>query len=147
MSKLLTREQIAEQAFIRDGVANDSGAKSVEVDRSFEMPKALYGATVALYLGFIAIMAVGFPSPGMILPMAIFAIFIVAGFGVPALWARLEPKASQKTQKTMANLMSRGIMTNTGLLSGKDAAVQMLILPVLIVCWGITTVTIAAIVS
>ena len=34
-----------------------------DVDRTFEMPGMLYGATVALYLGFIAMLGVGFFSP------------------------------------------------------------------------------------
>lgn len=144
MSKLLTREQIAEQAFIRDGVANDGGAKSIEVDRSFEMPKALYGSTVACYLGFLAIMAVGFPTPGLIIPMVIFAFFIIAGFALPVIWTRLQPENGRKTPLSFGRLTGKGVMTNTGFLSGKDVAVQMLILPVLIVLWGLAAVTIAA---
>lgn len=143
MSKHFTREQVAEQADIRKEVR-----KSVEVDRSFEMPKALYGATVACYLGFVGIMAVGFPTPGLIIPMAIFAFFIVAGFALPTIWTRLQANGqAQKEPASTGRLFGDGIMTNTGRLSGKDAAAQMLILPVLIVLWGIATVTIAAIVT
>ena len=65
MSKHLIRELVAEQAIIRDApkVAH-------EADRSFELPKGFYVGTVALYLGFLAITAVGFASPGLIIPMA-----------------------------------------------------------------------------
>ncbi|WP_379549683.1 hypothetical protein [Qipengyuania sp. DGS5-3] len=146
MSKHFTREQVAEQAGIRTEVR-----KSVEVDRSFEMPKALYGATVGCYLGFVGIMAIGFPTPGLIIPMVIFAFFIVAGFTLPAIWTRLQAsdpqKQPHKDQLSTGRLFGNGIMTHTGLLSGKDAAAQMLVLPVLIVLWGIATATIAAIVS
>ena len=61
MSKLLTRELIAEQAAIVE-----APRKRHEVDRTFELPKGLYAATVALYLGFLAIMATGMSSPGLI---------------------------------------------------------------------------------
>jgi hypothetical protein len=37
-------------------------------------------------------------------------------------------------------------MTNTGRLNAREATIQMLILPVLIVIWGLAVVTIAALV-
>ena len=117
----------------------------VESDRNFEMPTAFYGATAGLYLAFIAIMFAGLTTPGLIIPMAIFAVFIVAGFGVPAIWVRLRDNDSNPM--TLGQFAHKGIMTNTGRLAPRDAAIQMLILPVLIVLWGIAAVTIAAIVS
>jgi hypothetical protein len=140
MSKHLTRELVAQQAII---VAAPRG--SHEVDRTFQLPKGLYAATVALYLGFLVVMAVGFSAPGLIIPMAIFAIIIVAGFGVPAIWTRLSP-VSQSKQITFSTLQRKGISTLTGRLSAKDASVQMLILPIIVFCWGVATVTIATLV-
>ena len=140
MSKLLTRELIAEQAAIVE-----APKKRHEVDRTFELPKGLYAATVALYLGFLAVMATGMSSPGLIIPMAIFTVFIVAGFGIPAIWTRLAPQSASK-QMSFAQLRRDGISTLTGRLPAKDAAVQMLILPAIIFCWGIATITIAAVV-
>ena len=117
-----------------------------DVDRTFEMPSVLYGATVALYLGFIAVLGIGLATPGLALPMAIFAIFIVGLFGAPALWLGLgrEPEARAKS---FGQLMRNGIATNTGLLKGRDAAIQMMILPVLIVVWAFTVLVIAGIVA
>ena len=140
MSKHLTRELVAEQAAI---VAAPKPRH--EVDRTFELPKGLYAATVALYLGFLAVMATGLSSPGLVIPMVIFTLFIVAGFGVPAIWARLAP-APRSRQMSFAQLRRDGIATLTGRLSARDASIQMLILPVIIFCWGVTTVTIAALV-
>ena len=140
MSKHLTRELVAEQAAI---VA--APKLHHEVDRTFELPKGLYAATVALYLGFLAVMATGLSSPGLVIPMVIFTLFIVAGFGVPAIWARLAP-APRSRQMSFAQLRRDGIATLTGRISARDASVQMLILPVIIFCWGVTTVTIAALV-
>jgi hypothetical protein len=122
-----------------------SRRNQVEHDRNFEIPTAFYAATAGLYLAFIAVMGVGLATPGLIVPMAIFAVFIIAGFGVPAIWVRLKGNASRPL--TMGEFGHKGIMTNTGRLAPRDAAIQMLILPVLIVLWGITAVTIAAIVS
>ncbi len=116
------------------------------VDRSFELPRRLYGATVGLYLAFIAIMAAGFSSPGLVIPMAIFVLFVVAGFGVPTIWTRLAPDAGRKPTMRWRRFADRGIVTATGRLTARDATIQMLILPVLIVAWGLAVATIAALV-
>ena len=118
--------------------------EQVEVDRSFGMPAGLYAATVACYLAFIGLMFAGFSSPGLVIPMAIFAVFIVAGFGVPAVYTRL--KGNESKPLTMGKFGQAGIMTHTGRLAPRDAAIQMLILPVLIVLWACAAVTIAALV-
>ena len=140
MSKHLPREIIAEQAAIVAAPRHRH-----EVDRTFELPKALYGATVALYLGFIAVMAAGLSSPGLAIPMAIFAFFVIAGFGVPTIWTRLAPQTVSKPM-SWAKLRRDGIGTATGRVGAGGAAVQMLILPVLIFCWGVAMVTVAALV-
>ena len=158
MSKHLTRDDLSQKADLRvkapvatalgePAVDTESQITPVEVDRSFEMPKALYGITVGLYLGFVMIMALGLRSPTLVIPMVIFAFFIIAGFSLPAIWTRLAPNAGQKPPLSLGRLFQHGIMTHTGLLSGRDATVQMLILPVLIVGWGVVTVAIAAIVT
>ena len=90
MSKHFTRELVAEQAAIV------AAPKTMpETDRSFELPKGLYIATVGLYLGFLAVMAAGLSTPGLIIPMVIFTLFIVAGFGLPALWTRSRASRAQ----------------------------------------------------
>ena len=91
------------------------------------MPKVLYGVTVAFYLGFIAIGGIGLQSPGLLIPMVIFALFIVAGFGLPALWTRLG--LDRGTRRCGSMRSRRGIATHAGRLAGRDAVVQMLMLP------------------
>ncbi|MHA7818946.1 MAG: hypothetical protein ACX930_04790 [Erythrobacter sp.] len=117
----------------------------VEGDRNFGIPTGFYAMTGGFYLAFVAVMAAGFGSSGLVIPMVIFAFFIVAGFGVPAIWTRLKDNASKPMSG--AEFRSKGIMTNTGRLAPRDAAIQMLILPVLIVLWGFTSVIVAALVS
>lgn len=116
----------------------------VELDRSFEMPTAFYGATAALYLGFVAVMGVGFAAPGMVIPLAIFTVFILAFFAVPTAWTRLKDNRSRPLSR--GAFRANGIMTHTGRLAARDAAIQMLILPVLIVFWAVAAVVIAALV-
>lgn len=116
----------------------------VEVDRNFSLPKALYGVTVGCYLGFLFVTGTAFANPEMAIPMAIFVVFIVAGFGVPAIWTRLRDNPS--APQTLGEFRLKGIMTHTGRLAARDATIQMLILPVLLVCWGLTVAVIAALV-
>lgn len=117
----------------------------VEADRNFGLPTALYGATVGCYLGFLLIVGSAFANPVLAIPMAIFVLFIVAAFGVPALWTRLAGNSS--APQTLGEFEVRGIMTSTGRLAPKDATIQMLILPVLLVVWGLAVAVIAAIVA
>ena len=119
--------------------------ETVEVDRSFGLPKELYFGTVAGYLLFLALMTIAFMNPVMIIPMVIFVGFIFAGFGVPAIFTRL--KGNDSKALLWGQFDTKGIMTNTGRLAPRDAAVQVLILPVLIVMWGMAILTIAAFVS
>ena len=116
-----------------------------ELDRTFELPTGLYVATVGLFLGYIGLMAVGFAHPEMIIPAAIFVVFVVAMFGVPAIWTRLAPQTRSKP-KTWGRFKQEGIMTAYGHLNANEATVQVLILPVLIFLWGVIVVTIAALV-
>lgn len=140
MSRHFIREQIADKATI-----HETAPAGHEVDRTFELPRALYAITVGCYLGFLGITATAFSSPGLLIPMVIFAFFIVAGFGVPTIWTRLGPKRPSAAM-TWGVFRRKGIMTHTGRLGGGEAAVQVLVLPVLIVLWGLAVATIAALV-
>ncbi|QUL39209.1 hypothetical protein [Erythrobacter sp. JK5] len=121
----------------------------VEVDRNFELPAALYAATAGCFFAFLAITGIAFASPGLAIPMAIFAVFIVAAFGVPTIWTRLKKNGlepNDTSPMTTGQFGEYGIMTHTGRLMPRDAAIQVLILPVLVVLWGLAAVTIAALV-
>jgi len=115
-------------------------------DRTFGLPTGLYAATVGLYLAFLAVMAIGFQTREMIIPMAIFVIYIAMAFGVPALWTKLKPEHGS-SPLDWATFVDRGIETESGQMKARDAAVQVLILPVLILFWGGCTVAIAAMVG
>jgi len=140
MAERLNRELIAEKAVIH---AEAALRAPTEVDRSFELPTGLYAATVGLFLAYLAVMGFGFASPGLILPMAIFTLFIVAAFGVPALWVRMKPE-NERHALGWSRFVREGIVTQTGRLGAKEATVQVLILPALIFFWGIAVVSIAA---
>ncbi len=140
MAQKLNREVIAAQADVHAAMP-----VAHEVDRTFELPTALYGATVACYLAFLGITAAAFSSPGLILPMAIITFLIAAGFGVPTVWARMDP-AKLAQAKSWTRFQRDGIKTLTGHNTAGEATVQVLILPALIVVWGLAVVTIAVLV-
>lgn len=140
MAKHEVREIVEQKAVVRD-----APPVRHEINRTFELPVSLYAVTAGLYLTFLAVMAIGLSSPGLIIPIAICVIFVFGFFGVPAAWTRMAPE-SRKDAKTWGQFLQGGIDTYTGRLKARDAVAQMLILPVLIVAWALVTVTIAALV-
>lgn len=117
----------------------------IEADRNFGLPNSLYAATIACYLGFLAIVGSAFANPGLAIPMAVIVLLIAAFFGVPAIWTRLKENASRPA--TQGEFEAHGIMTLTGHLSAGEASAQVLVLPVLLVCWGLAVALIAALVA
>jgi hypothetical protein len=117
----------------------------VETDRNFGLPSALYGVTVGCYLGFLLIVGSAFANPALAIPMAIIVLLVAAFFAVPAMWTRLRDNRSEP--QTLGEFDRSGIMTNTGRLAPRDATIQVLILPVLLVVWGLAVAVIAAIVT
>jgi hypothetical protein len=76
---------------------------------------------VACSLGFLLVVGTAFASPGLANPMAIWPVFIVAGFGVPAVWTRLAGNTG--APQTMGEFALKGIMTHTGRLAPQDATI------------------------
>ena len=112
-------------------------------DRNFGLPNAIHAGFFGLFLAYLGVMFVGFYEPLMILPMAIFVIFTVGFYVVPMLWTKVGQPHDDRALR-MHELMSRGIAIETGHCKGRDAVIQALILPVLILGWGIAVVSIAA---
>jgi hypothetical protein len=142
MAERLTREIVAEKAVVHDTLALRA---PTTVDRTFELPAALYVGTAAGYLGFLGLMTVAFGNPGLAIPMAIFVVFIAMAFGVAAMWMRMKPDHAQ-TLTGWSRFRQRGILTAFGHASASAATVQVLILPGLVFVWGLAIVTIAAVV-
>jgi hypothetical protein len=112
-------------------------------DRTFGLPWGLHAAYFGLFLAYLGVMAVGFPHPEMVLPMAIFFFFTAAFYVVPMIWAVMQPGNPSKAI-SMGQLLARGISIETGHSSGGAAIAQVLVLPVLIFFWGLAAVVIAA---
>lgn len=143
MAERVSRQLVAEKAIVHSEAAL---VPPGVVDRSFELPAALYAGTVALYLGFMGIMTLGFGNPELVLPVAVIVLTIVAAFGIPRIWVRMAPAESHRPAKRWSRFQAEGIVTGSGRTSARDAMVQVLILPVLIFLWGLAVVVIAALV-
>ncbi len=113
------------------------------VDRTFELPGGLYLATVGCYLGFIAITALGFGAPQLVIPLVICTIIIIMGFAIPAIWVRMRP-GSDTRSLSWGKFASSGIQTFTGRVTAGEAMAQVLVLPVLVLLWGVIIVSMAA---
>ncbi|MEP7348673.1 MAG: hypothetical protein ABI668_01835 [Sphingorhabdus sp.] len=131
------------EAFAHIELARKASPFQVSVGRSFDVPPVLHALTVGLYLAFLAVMAFAFQDSGLIIPMAIFVVYIVMAFGVPAIWVKMKPNHDSDTID-WSNFKRFGINTYTGNMSAKDATGQILILPVLIFGWGVAIAMIAA---
>jgi hypothetical protein len=117
-----------------------------KVDRSFELPAGLYLITVGCYLGFLALMSVLFMNSELVLPMAAFVVAIVGGFGLGWKWVAMHPDNGTRTL-TMGQFANRGIQTLSGRLTAGEASAQVLILPVLLMAWGVAIAVIYAVVG
>lgn len=129
-----------------DIVAYDArSVVSGQYGRAFDLPPVLFAMTVGCYLAFLGVMAAAFMTGELFLPFVIFVTYIAMAFGVPALWAKMAPPAPGQKQDWAA-FMRDGFTCATGHLSGAGAVTQVLMLPVLILAWGIAIAIIAAVV-
>ena len=127
----------------RDEIVAPPSPRSCE-DRTFELPPVLHVATALLFLGFVSILSFAFRAPAMAVPFGIFVIFIVAFFTVPAMWVRMKPEENHSTALRWSELGNAGIGTPDGRTSGREAAILVLLLPFVILCWAIAIAVIAA---
>ena len=79
----------------------------------------------------------------MIVPIAICVVYVAMAFGTPALWTRIRPEGATPPLD-WARFRRSGIETATGRIGAGEATVQVLILPALILAWGIAIVALYA---
>ena len=137
MAQHISAKDLTQLASVSDAPAR------TRVNRTFGLPTGLYAVTVACYLAFLAVMSVLFMNGGLAIPMAVMIGFVIAAFGVCALWPSMNPD-SDSSALTWGQLAARGVQTLSGPLTAGEAAIQVLILPVLIVVWGLAIAVIVA---
>ena len=109
----------------------------------FGLPPALFAGTIGCYFAFVGLMAATFKSPELAIPFVICAVYIVMAFGVPGLWQRIAGPEKGRFQ-SWAEFMDEGIETGTGRTGAGGAVAQVMILPVLILAWGVAIAVIVA---
>ncbi len=145
MSRPIAREELARtHQLVPAPEARPNLRPGVET-RHFDLPVALHAGYFGLILAYLAVMFAGFRAPGMILPIAICVIFTAAFYVVPALWSGMKPGHDDRPLPLQA-LLAKGIRTHTGWCRGRDAVAQVLLLPILILAWGLVVVSIAALI-
>lgn len=107
-----------------------------------DVPAAAGGLIAAAYVGLIATFAVALTgSAQSIFAIAVCGLFLVAFFAVPRIFLAIEPDSGPRP--SFQRFMHEGMATMTGRSSGRDALVQMLIVPVLLT-FGAVAMGIAA---
>lgn len=143
-SVLLQRDEIVAAPIQHAEIVAAPTQRACE-DRTFGIPSVLYLLTALMFLGFITVLSTAF-SGGMLVPYAVFAVFLAAFFVVPTLWVRMRRDENRSSALRWNELMENGIPTATGQTSGLEATVLVLLLPFLTLCWAIAIAVIAVLV-
>jgi hypothetical protein len=113
-------------------------------DQTFEIPVGVYVAMGLMFAGFIAVLSFAFSDGHMAVGYGIIFTFLGAFFAVPALFPAMAPQSSKAL--SWFDFRHRGIATATGSTSAREATILVLILPFLILCFGIAVAVIAQLV-
>ena len=109
-----------------------------------DVPVAVGGLVAGTYLGLIGILfAFMARSPLAAFCIAIAAVFVVIFLAVPTVFLRVEAEARRRP--SFGRFMHEGMDTLTGRVGGRDALLQMLIVPVFLAL-GLTAMGIAGLV-
>lgn len=134
----MTIRQKPEVLVARDEIVAAPSGRACD-DQSFELPGGLYAAMALMFTGFIAVLGLAFRGGHMAVAYGVIFVFIAAYFAIPAMF-------QQKQALSWPMFRYRGIQTATGRSSAADATVLVLLLPFLILCFGIAVAAIAALV-
>lgn len=140
MSQHITPARLATLAAVSDAPPR------TRTERNFDLPVSLFVITVCSYLAFFAVMAATFMTGELMIPMSIFVLTVLMIFGVPTMWTRMRPDDTSHALSWSA-FSQKGIVTQTGRLTAGEASAQVLVLPVLVVFWGVIVAIIAAVVA
>lgn len=96
-----------------------------------DVPSSVGVLLFASYLGLIGALFIATAGPGESkFVIAIAALFVIAFFAIPRFIFAQEPKGA--CRPSISLFLARGLNTYTGKCSGRDALVQMLIVPVML---------------
>jgi len=140
----MTTRQKPEVLIARDEIVAAPAQRACD-DQCFELPGGLYAAMAIMFAGFVAVLSLAFRGGHMAVSYGVIFAFIAAFFAIPAIFPRMKPDGPARSL-SWAMLRYKGISTATGRASATEATVLVLLLPFLILCFGIAVATIAALV-
>lgn len=114
-------------------------------DQTFELPRGIYVAMIAMFTGFFAVMALAFRGGHM--EVAFGAIFAFVGifFAIPVLFPRLAKGSGSAKALSWYEFGRFGIKTATGHATAAEATTLILLLPFLILCFAFAIAIIASV--
>lgn len=138
MTSRLTSDILLE----RDEIVAAPAPKACD-DQTFELPGGLYVAMGSMFAGFVGVLALGLRDQ-MAVSYAIIFAFLAAFFAVPALFVGTTPSSSRQAL-SWHEFLDRGVDTATGRVTAREATLLVLLLPFLILCFGVAVAVIAAV--
>jgi hypothetical protein len=139
----MSLRQSQELLFARDEIVDPPPKRACE-DQSFELPAGLYIAMATMFAGFVAVLSFAFNSGHMAVAYGVIFAFIAAYFAVPALFPPMAPRKASKALRFF-EFGHRGIATATGRATALEATILVLLLPFLILCFGIAIAAISVV--
>lgn len=112
-------------------------------ERTFDLHPAVFAMLAGTFALFLAVLGFTFMNAELILPFAIFGIYLTMAFAVPAMWDRVAPKSGGR-MPSWAEFMEEGVQTGSGHLTAPQALAQILTLPTLLVGWALAISAISA---
>lgn len=104
-------------------------------ERLFDLPPAVHAMLAGSFFVFLAILGAAGMDAMLSIPFAMFMVFLAMFFAIPAVMARFVPETPGRYQ-SWSEFMRDGIATGSGLLKGREAIVQIMTLPVLMIGWA-----------
>jgi hypothetical protein len=141
----MSRRQTRDQLLVGDEIVAAPSQRACE-DQTFELPSAIYIAMLTMFVGFIAVLSLEFRGGHMAVVYGVIFVFIAAFFAVPALFPGQTSGENRTKALSLFDFGHRGIATATGRASAREAATLVLLLPFLILCFGIAVATIASLI-
>lgn len=140
----MTTRQTSELLTVRNEIVAPPAPRAC-VDQSFELPGGLYVAMVLMFTGFIAVLSLAFRGGHLAVVYGVIFAFIAAFFAIPAMFPAMAP--SRKKALAWSTFLVRGIDTATGRSTAREATVLVLLLPFLILCFGVAVAIISTMVG
>ncbi|HEV7288930.1 hypothetical protein [Sphingomonas sp.] len=101
----------------------------------FDLHPALHIGVFAGFFAYLGIMWAAFGEKGLAIPFVIFGVFLTAAFIVPGWWARVAP--GEGRAPSFADFVAQGLPTGSGHLGAGGATVQVMIMPAMLMIWGL----------